>query len=129
MTNCACFWVACCFKADNFPFIWPIKFVRVVVSLFFGMFYIAVINVYLVMLQCGKDPVTGIWVHAEWGVGGCGRQTGGEGLGVVWKWGGGGSADGGGSLVGSRQPRTGKGRGSTRGWAPWAPRPKLHVSK
>lgn len=48
-----CFWVAWCFKNDNFPFLWPIKFLRVVVSLFFGMLYIASLNIFLVNLEVG----------------------------------------------------------------------------
>lgn len=61
-----CVWVAWCFKNDSFPFLWPIKFVRVVVSFFFGMFYIAALNVYLVMLEC--MPVKGVWEHHAWHV-------------------------------------------------------------
>lgn len=37
---CGRSWVAWCFKNDNFPYLWPIKFVRVVVSFFFGTFYV-----------------------------------------------------------------------------------------
>lgn len=59
-----CIWVAWCFKNDSFPFLWPIKFVRVVVSFFFGMFYIAALNVYLVMLECA--PYNGVWEHHAW---------------------------------------------------------------
>lgn len=47
-----CVWVAWCFKNDNFPFLWPIKFVRVVVSIFFGTFYIASINIFLTAAEC-----------------------------------------------------------------------------
>lgn len=64
-----CVWVAWCFKNDSFPFLWPIKFVRVVVSFFFGMFYIAALNIYLVMLECEPDKYSGHWVHHVWHVG------------------------------------------------------------
>ncbi len=61
-----CVWVAWCFKNDSFPFLWPIKFVRVVASLFFGMFYIAALNIFLVILECA--PEHGVWVQHIWHV-------------------------------------------------------------
>ncbi|KAG2422329.1 hypothetical protein HXX76_016114 [Chlamydomonas incerta] len=61
-----CVWVAWCFKNDSFPFLWPIKFVRVVASLFFGMFYIAALNIFLVILECAPDH--GVWVQHIWHV-------------------------------------------------------------
>ncbi|KXZ48338.1 hypothetical protein GPECTOR_28g744 [Gonium pectorale] len=61
-----CVWVAWCFKNDSFPFLWPIKFVRVVASLFFGMFYIAALNIYLVILECAPDH--GVWKQHIWHV-------------------------------------------------------------
>jgi hypothetical protein len=47
-----CVWVAWCFKNDSFPFLWPIKFVRIVASIFFGTFYIASINIFFTMAEC-----------------------------------------------------------------------------
>lgn len=47
-----CVWVAWCFKNDSFPYLWPIKFVRIVASIFFGTFYIASINIFLTMAEC-----------------------------------------------------------------------------
>ncbi|PNW87648.1 hypothetical protein CHLRE_02g142166v5 [Chlamydomonas reinhardtii] len=61
-----CVWVAWCFKNDSFPFLWPIKFVRVVASLFFGMFYIAALNIFLVILECAPDH--GVWAQHIWHV-------------------------------------------------------------
>ena len=59
-----CIWVAWCFKNDSFPFLWPIKFVRVVVSVFFGTFYIASINIFLTASEC--VPKHGTWIHHIW---------------------------------------------------------------
>lgn len=58
-----CFWVAWCFKNDTFPFLWPIKFLRVVVSLFFGMLYIAALNIFLSNLECYDKYGNGVWYH------------------------------------------------------------------
>ncbi len=66
-----CVWVAWCFKNDSFAFLWPIKFVRVVASLFFGMFYIAALNIYLVMIECA--PEHGTWYQHVWHKGGCAK--------------------------------------------------------
>jgi hypothetical protein len=46
---------------DNFPFLWPIKVARVVVSLFVTMFYIASLNIFLTACTCNK--VDGKWKH------------------------------------------------------------------
>ncbi|GIL79405.1 hypothetical protein Vretimale_18290 [Volvox reticuliferus] len=59
-----CVWVAWCFKNDSFPYLWPIKFVRVVASLFFGMLYIAALNIFLVIIECA--PEHGVWVQHIW---------------------------------------------------------------
>lgn len=59
-----CVWVAWCFKEDNFPFLWPIKFVRVVASIFFGTFYIASLNIFLTTAEC--VPYGSHWVHHIW---------------------------------------------------------------
>ncbi|GLI68263.1 hypothetical protein VaNZ11_012618, partial [Volvox africanus] len=59
-----CVWVAWCFKNDSFPYLWPIKFVRVVASLFFGMLYIAALNIFLVVIECA--PEHGVWVQHIW---------------------------------------------------------------
>jgi hypothetical protein len=78
-----CVWVAWCFKNDSFPFLWPIKFVRVVVSVFVGTLYIASINIFLTVAQCvppepdvqqeGNNTVTtassAVLVHRVWGTG------------------------------------------------------------
>jgi hypothetical protein len=62
-----CIWVGWCFMNDNFPFLWPIKVARVVVSLFVSMFYIASLNVFLMACACKKDKYTGLWLHLVWG--------------------------------------------------------------
>ncbi|GAX73194.1 hypothetical protein CEUSTIGMA_g647.t1 [Chlamydomonas eustigma] len=76
-----CVWVAWSFKNDSFPFLWPIKFVRVVVSVFVGTLYIASINIFLTVAQCvppeleaepgGNSTVTAasgaVLVHKIWG--------------------------------------------------------------
>jgi hypothetical protein len=59
-----CVWVAWCFKNDSFPYLWPIKFVRVVASLFFGMLYIAALNIFLVIIECA--PEHGVWYQHVW---------------------------------------------------------------
>lgn len=56
-----CIWVGWCFMNDNFPFLWPIKVARVVVSLFVTMFYIASLNIFLTACTCNK--VDGKWKH------------------------------------------------------------------
>ena len=60
-----CVWVGWCFKNDSFPFLWPIKVARVVVSLFVSMFYIASLNVFLIAMQCEPSTYGGKrhWVH------------------------------------------------------------------
>jgi hypothetical protein len=62
-----CTWVGWCFKNDSFPFLWPIKVARIVVSLFVSMFYIASLNIFLIAMQCEPtlDADTGKkhWVH------------------------------------------------------------------
>jgi hypothetical protein len=62
-----CIWVGWCFMNDNFPFLWPIKVARVVVSLFVSMFYIASLNVFLMACACKQDKYTGLWLHLVWG--------------------------------------------------------------
>lgn len=61
-----CVWVAWCFKNDSFPYLWPIKFVRIVASLFFGMLYIAALNIFLVIIECAPDH--GVWSQHIWHV-------------------------------------------------------------
>ncbi len=58
--------MAWCFRNDSFPYLWPIKFVRLVASLFFGMFYIAALNIFLVVIECA--PYKGHWVQHIWHV-------------------------------------------------------------
>jgi hypothetical protein len=62
-----CIWVGWCFMNDNFPFLWPIKVARVVVSLFVSMFYIASLNIFLMACACKQDKYTGLWLHLVWG--------------------------------------------------------------
>lgn len=61
-----CVWVGWCFKNDSFPFLWPIKVARIVVSLFVSMFYIASLNIFLICIQCvpeiGEDGRRH-WMH------------------------------------------------------------------
>eukprot|EP00879_Flechtneria_rotunda_P025714 GHRR01027353.1.p1 GENE.GHRR01027353.1~~GHRR01027353.1.p1 ORF type:complete len:302 (+),score=55.01 GHRR01027353.1:224-1129(+) len=56
-----CVWVGWCFMNDSFPFLWPIKVARVVVSLFVSMFYIASLNIFLMASACDKQG--GHWKH------------------------------------------------------------------
>jgi hypothetical protein len=56
-----CIWVGWCFTNDSFPFLWPIQLVRVVVSVFFNVFYIAALNIYLISFQCKQEQ--GVWMH------------------------------------------------------------------
>jgi hypothetical protein len=62
-----CIWVGWCFMNDSFPFLWPIKVARIVVSLFVSMFYIASLNIFLIAMQCEPevDATTGLkqWMH------------------------------------------------------------------
>ncbi len=58
-------WVGWCFKNDNFPFLWPIKVARIVVSVFVSMFYIASLNIFLIALQCDVNT----WKHHIYGCG------------------------------------------------------------
>ena len=61
-----CIWVGWCFKNDSFPFLWPIKVARIVVSLFVSMFYIASLNIFLIALQCKPeydDAGVKHWMH------------------------------------------------------------------
>jgi hypothetical protein len=57
-----CIWVGWCFMNDNFPFLWPIKVARVVVSLFVTMFYIASLNIFLTACTCWPKA-DGKWEH------------------------------------------------------------------
>jgi len=66
-----CIWVGWCFMNDNFPFLWPIKVARVVVSLFVSMFYIASLNIFLMACACKKDEYTHKWLHLVWHNGAC----------------------------------------------------------
>jgi hypothetical protein len=75
-----CVWVGWCFMNDSFPFLWPIKVARVVVSLFVSMFYIASLNIFL--MACACDNHGGKWKHLVFKLGkgtqlltaaGCGR--------------------------------------------------------
>ena len=50
-----CIWVGWCFKNDSFPFLWPIKVARIVVSLFVSIFYIASLNIFLIAVQCEPE--------------------------------------------------------------------------
>lgn len=52
---------------DSFPFLWPIKVARVVVTLFVSMFYIASLNIFLMACACNKHD--GHWIHLVFGVG------------------------------------------------------------
>lgn len=63
-----CVWVGWCFMNDNFPFLWPIKVARLVVSLFVTMFYIASLNIFLTACTCWPLP-SGKWKHMYFGLG------------------------------------------------------------
>jgi hypothetical protein len=67
-----CVWVGWCFKNDSFPFLWPIKVARIVVSLFVSMFYIASLNIFLIALQCEPELDTSgkhHWMHLIYDIG------------------------------------------------------------
>lgn len=64
-----CIWVGWCFMNDSFPFLWPIKVARVVVSLFVSMFYIASLNIFL--MACACDNEGGKWKHLFFQLGEC----------------------------------------------------------
>ena len=59
-----CVWVGWCFKNDSFPFLWPIKVARIVVSVFVSMFYIASLNIFLIAVQC--KPEVDAKGHKSW---------------------------------------------------------------
>lgn len=61
-----CVWVAWCFINDSFPFLWPIQVLRVVVSVFINVFYIAALNIFLISFQCRQDKL-GVWIHNIYG--------------------------------------------------------------
>ncbi|CAG9461054.1 unnamed protein product [Pedinophyceae sp. YPF-701] len=59
-----CGWVAHNFVTNRFPFVWPIKVLRFVVSIFFRTFYITVLNVFAIGPDCrnvGGDLVADIF--------------------------------------------------------------------
>lgn len=62
-----CIWVGWCFMNDSFPFLWPIKVARVVVSLFVSMFYLLSLNIFL--MACACNQVDGKWKHLYWKLG------------------------------------------------------------
>ncbi|KAG2493479.1 hypothetical protein HYH03_008295 [Edaphochlamys debaryana] len=47
-----CVWVGWCFKNDRFPYVWPIKMLRIVVATFFVVFYIGSLAIFMVALSC-----------------------------------------------------------------------------
>lgn len=47
-----CGFVGYLFKSNSFPYVWPIKFVRVVFALLVGVFYISSLKVFLFSLSC-----------------------------------------------------------------------------
>lgn len=47
-----CVWVGWCFKNDRFPYIWPIKVLRLVVAVFIVVFYIFSLDVFLISMDC-----------------------------------------------------------------------------
>ena len=70
VSTAICVWVGWCFSHDSFPFLWPIRVARVVVSVFFAMFYIAALNIFLTALQCSRGA-DGHWTHLVYGLGEC----------------------------------------------------------
>jgi hypothetical protein len=68
VSTAICIWVGWCFMNDSFPFLWPIKVARVVVSIFVSMFYIASLNIFLMACACKKEG--GVWKHLVWHLGG-----------------------------------------------------------
>jgi hypothetical protein len=68
-----CIWVGWCFMNDNFPFLWPIKVARVVVSVFVSMFYIASLNIFLMACACKNDH--GHWEHLVFKIGVCHQRA------------------------------------------------------
>ncbi|GFR48517.1 hypothetical protein Agub_g10412 [Astrephomene gubernaculifera] len=47
-----CIWVGWCFKNDRFPYVWPIKMLRIVVATFFVVFYVGSLAIFMVALSC-----------------------------------------------------------------------------
>lgn len=68
VSTAICIWVGVCFMNDSFPFLWPIKVARIVVSLFVSMFYIASLNVFLMACACERQP-SGRWTHLYFNLG------------------------------------------------------------
>ncbi|KAG2450719.1 hypothetical protein HYH02_004557 [Chlamydomonas schloesseri] len=59
-----CVWVGWCFKNDRFPYVWPIKMLRIVVATFFVVFYIGSLAIFMVALSCRWfDPDPDIKFH------------------------------------------------------------------
>ncbi|GLC33063.1 hypothetical protein PLESTB_000374500 [Pleodorina starrii] len=59
-----CVWVGWCFKNDRFPYVWPIKMLRIVVATFFVVFYVGSLAIFMVALSCRWfDPDDNIRFH------------------------------------------------------------------
>ncbi|GLI64845.1 hypothetical protein VaNZ11_008226 [Volvox africanus] len=59
-----CVWVGWCFKNDRFPYVWPIKMLRIVVATFFVVFYVGSLAIFMVALSCRWfDPDHSIRFH------------------------------------------------------------------
>ncbi|GAX73193.1 hypothetical protein CEUSTIGMA_g646.t1 [Chlamydomonas eustigma] len=59
-----CVWVGYCFHLQRFPFVWPIQVLRLFVSVFFMVFYIASLGVFLVAVDCNWLGGAPYHVHA-----------------------------------------------------------------
>ncbi|KAK9830511.1 hypothetical protein WJX72_012148 [[Myrmecia] bisecta] len=51
-----CVFVGYCFKAHRFPYVWPIKLLRLAVSIFFSLFFISSLNLFLAAVNCQDAP-------------------------------------------------------------------------
>ncbi|KAK9807619.1 hypothetical protein WJX72_004477 [[Myrmecia] bisecta] len=51
-----CVFVGYCFKAHRFPYVWPIKLLRLAVSIFFSLFFISSLNLFLAAVNCQDVP-------------------------------------------------------------------------
>ena len=50
-----CVFVAICFKRGSFPYVWPVRVLRAVVSVFFNLLYVSAFELYLVAYACEPD--------------------------------------------------------------------------
>ena len=47
-----CVYVAICFKSGSFPYVWPVKLLRAIVSVIFSVLFVSALDVFLVGVAC-----------------------------------------------------------------------------